>query len=163
MALTNEDLQAIAGLFQPVRDDIYTLKKDQDKMKTDLETRIEQTAQILRSEIQLSEQNLRNEFTTQIAQSEQTLRNEIQLSEQNLKNEFTTQISQSEQNLRNEFTTQISQSEQKLRDGFKLQIQQSEKKLKKTIRSSENLILEEVSRVHHILENHINDKTRHTA
>ena len=87
------------------------------------------------------------------------LLSETQKTEQNLRSEFISQI----QVLRTELHTEVQQTAQILRDEFQTQINQSEQNLRKEIRSSENLILEEVSRVHHILERHMNDKTRHSA
>lgn len=48
-------------------------------------------------------------------------------------------------------------------DNLELQIKQSERILKNEIRNSENLILDEVERVHKILDSHKNDDTKHIA
>ena len=48
-------------------------------------------------------------------------------------------------------------------DRLEMQVKRSERNLKADIIESENLILEEVSRVHHILIDHVNDKSVHTA
>lgn len=48
-------------------------------------------------------------------------------------------------------------------DSIELQIKQTERILKNEIRNSENLILDEVERVHKILDKHKNDDTKHIA
>ena len=48
-------------------------------------------------------------------------------------------------------------------DTIESQIKQSERVLKNEIRNSENLILDEVERVHKILEKHKNDNNKHIA
>lgn len=48
-------------------------------------------------------------------------------------------------------------------DRLEKQIKRTERTLKAEIVESENIILEEVSRVHHILNDHIADKNVHTA
>lgn len=133
MALTNEDLQAIAGLLQPIKDDVHTLKKEQVIMRKELEAKIEHTEHTLRDDFQVQIQSVRTDLQEQI----QTVRTDLQ--------------------------EQIQQTEQKLRKEIHVQAQKTKQYIKKEIRSSENLVLEEVSRVHHILEKHINDETRHTA
>ena len=45
----------------------------------------------------------------------------------------------------------------------RIQVEQTERILKNEIRKSEYLILDEVERVHSLLEEHKNDKTVHTA
>ncbi len=48
-------------------------------------------------------------------------------------------------------------------DNLEVQIKRTERNLKHEIIESENLILDEVERVHHILDKHKEDKTVHTA
>lgn len=48
-------------------------------------------------------------------------------------------------------------------DGVGLQIKLTERTLKNEIRKSESLILDEVERVHMILDEHIHDTNKHTA
>ena len=48
-------------------------------------------------------------------------------------------------------------------DTIESQIKQTERVLKNEIRNSENLILDEVERVHKILERHQNDNSKHIA
>lgn len=48
-------------------------------------------------------------------------------------------------------------------DGVELQIKSTERTLKNEIRKSESLILDEVERVHMILDEHIHDTNKHTA
>ncbi|MGN0710265.1 MAG: hypothetical protein ACI4LO_00790 [Anaerovoracaceae bacterium] len=48
-------------------------------------------------------------------------------------------------------------------DGLELQIQRTENVLRNEIRKSESMVLDEVSRVHHIFEKHIADPHAHTA
>lgn len=48
-------------------------------------------------------------------------------------------------------------------DGVELQIKSTERVLKNQIVKSESLVLDEVERVHMILENHANDAKKHTA
>lgn len=62
MALTNEDLQAIAGLLQtelqPVKEDISTLKQETIELSQridNLELQTKQTEHVLRDEIRKSE------------------------------------------------------------------------------------------------------------
>ena len=50
-----------------------------------------------------------------------------------------------------------------LKKDLQKQIKRTERNLKSEIIDSENLILDEVSRVHHILNEHIEDKTKHIA
>lgn len=58
--------------------------------------------------------------------------------------------------------TQIQPINERL-DSLELQIKQTEHVLKNEIRKSEYLILDEVERVHDILDRHKADKTVHTA
>lgn len=48
-------------------------------------------------------------------------------------------------------------------DALELQIKSTERVLKNEIRKSEALILDEVERVHNILDKHMHDITKHTA
>lgn len=48
-------------------------------------------------------------------------------------------------------------------DGIELQIKSTERNLKNQIMKSESLILDEVERVHMILDDHIHDTKKHTA
>jgi len=48
-------------------------------------------------------------------------------------------------------------------DGLELQIKSTERNLKNQIMKSESLILDEVERVRMILDDHIHDKSKHTA
>lgn len=48
-------------------------------------------------------------------------------------------------------------------DSLELQLKSSERTLKNEIRKSESLILDEVERVHEILDKHKEDTTKHTA
>lgn len=48
-------------------------------------------------------------------------------------------------------------------DGLELQLKLSERNLKNEIKKSESLVLDEVERVHNILEKHINDTRKHSA
>lgn len=48
-------------------------------------------------------------------------------------------------------------------DSLELQVNQTERILKNEIRKSETLILDEVERVHNILDKHQNDTTKQTA
>ena len=50
-----------------------------------------------------------------------------------------------------------------MKSDLQMQIKRTERSLKAEIIDSENLILDEVSRVHHLLNNHIADKSVHTA
>ena len=52
---------------------------------------------------------------------------------------------------------------EKRMDGMELQIRSTERNLKNQIMRSESLILDEVERVHVILDDHIHDTKRHTA
>lgn len=102
MALTNEDLQAIAGLLQtelqPVKEDISTLKQETRALREDVSTLKQET-------IELSQRI----------------------------------------------------------DNLELQTKQTEHVLRDEIRRSEYLILDEVERVHAILDKHKSDTTKHTA
>lgn len=102
MALTNEDLQAIAGLLQtelqPVKEDISTLKQETRALREDVSTLKQET-------IELSQRI----------------------------------------------------------DNLELQTKQMEHVLRDEIRKSEYLILDEVERVHAILDKHKSDITKHTA
>lgn len=52
---------------------------------------------------------------------------------------------------------------EELKEDLQIQIKRTERNLKSEIIDSENLILEEVSRVHRILNEHKADKTKHIA
>lgn len=56
-----------------------------------------------------------------------------------------------------------SRSMKQRMDSLELQLQTTERSLRNEIRKSEALILDEVERVHLILERHMNDTARHTA
>lgn len=102
MALTNEDLQAIAGLLQPIQDDVQGLRSDVQKLKADVQT------------LKKDQAKLRNE-------------------------------------------------QNQIKTDLEAQIRHTELALRAEIRSSENLIIDEVTRVHHILEKHMQDNVRHSA
>lgn len=116
MALTNEDLQAIAGLLQtelqPVKEDISTLKQETRALREDVST--------LKQETGMLKENVSS-----------------------LKQE----------------TIELSQRI----DNLELQTKQMEHVLRDEIRKSEYLILDEVERVHAILDKHKSDTTKHTA
>ena len=57
----------------------------------------------------------------------------------------------------------MDQKLEDLKKDLQKQIKRTERNLKSEIIDSENLILDEVSRVHHILNEHIEDKTKHIA
>lgn len=58
--------------------------------------------------------------------------------------------------------TQMDGLEKRM-DGMELQIRSTERNLKNQIMKSESLILDEVERVHVILDDHIHDTKKHTA
>ena len=57
----------------------------------------------------------------------------------------------------------MDQKLEPIKSELQKQIKRTERNLKSEIIDSENLILDEVSRVHHILNEHIEDKTKHIA
>lgn len=81
MALTNDDLQAIANLFKPVQDDIqmikeeiHTLKKDTTELKGDIQI-LKQDVQILKHETQELKQDVQD-LKNRVTSIEITLENE---------------------------------------------------------------------------------------
>lgn len=48
-------------------------------------------------------------------------------------------------------------------DGLEMQIKHTERTLKNEIHKSESLVLDEVERVHTILDKHMHNKSKHTA
>lgn len=81
MALTNDDLQAIANLFKPVQDDIqmikeeiHTLKKDTTELKGDIQN-LKQDVQILKHETQELKQDVQD-LKNRVTSIEITLENE---------------------------------------------------------------------------------------
>lgn len=81
MALTNDDLQAIANLFKPVQDDIqmikeeiHTLKKDTTELKGDIQN-LKQDVQILKQETQELKQDVQD-LKNRVTSIEITLENE---------------------------------------------------------------------------------------
>ena len=88
MALTNDDLQAIANLFKPIQDDIqmikeeiHTLKKDTTELKGDIQN-LKQDVQILKQETQELKQDV--QF---LKQDVQDLKNRVTSIEITLENE----------------------------------------------------------------------------
>lgn len=116
MALSNEDLQAIASLLQPMNDEIQMIKGELQSVKGEL--------QWVKGELQ----SVKGEV--------QSIKEEVQL---------------------------VKDDQIKLKNDLEMQIKHSECVLKNEIRQSEELILSEVERVHHILDRHKADKTVHTA
>lgn len=81
MALTNDDLQAIANLFKPIQDDIqmikeeiHTLKKDTTELKGDIQN-LKQDVQILKHETQELKQDVQD-LKNRVTSIEITLENE---------------------------------------------------------------------------------------
>ncbi len=81
MALTNDDLQAIANLFKPIQDDIqmikeeiHTLKKDTTELKGDIQI-LKQDVQILKHETQELKQDVQD-LKNRVTSIEITLENE---------------------------------------------------------------------------------------
>ena len=70
-------------------------------------------------------------------------------------------ISELLQQTKEDFSSQLQQ----IREDFSSQLQQTKTELKEDfssqLRQSENMILDEIVRVHHIVEKHINDKAMH--
>ena len=62
--------------------------------------------------------------------------------------------------MENKFDEKFESVEKRF-DSVEIQIKASERMLKNEIRNSEYLILDEVERVHNILEKHIHDTNKH--
>ena len=67
MALTTEDLQAIAGLLHPIKDDIQDLKDDMQVMKDDM--------QVMKDDMQVMKDDMQ-EINRRVKKVELTLENE---------------------------------------------------------------------------------------
>jgi archaellum component FlaC len=81
MALTNDDMKAIANLFKPIQDDIqmikeeiHTLKKDTTELKGDIQI-LKQDVQILKHETQELKQDVQD-LKNRVTSIEITLENE---------------------------------------------------------------------------------------
>ena len=66
------------------------------------------------------------------------------------------------QDMKGEIQT-IKEDQAAMKSELQMQIKRTEQNLRTEIRESENLILQEVSRVHHILNDHIGNQNVHTA
>ncbi len=82
---------------------------------------------------------------------------------QTLKEDLESQLNQSSQSLKGDLESQLKQSSQTLKEDLEAQLKQLEKNLKNEIHKSEYLILDEVERIHDILDKHKEDKSVHTA
>ena len=99
---------------------------------------------------------VKNEIQT-IKGEVQTMKGEIQDMKgeiQDMKGEI--------QDMKGEIQT-IKEDQAAMKSELQMQIKRTEQNLRTEIRESENLILQEVSRVHHILNDHIGNQNVHTA
>ncbi|MCI8874958.1 MAG: hypothetical protein HFI77_02710 [Lachnospiraceae bacterium] len=94
-------------------------------------------------------QDMKGEIQT-IKGEVQTMKGEIQ----DMKGEI--------QDMKGEIQT-IKEDQAAMKSELQMQIKRTEQNLRTEIRESENLILQEVSRVHHILNDHIGNQNVHTA
>lgn len=74
MALTNEDIQAIASLLQPIKDDVQDLKSDVQVLKSDVQV-LKSDVQVLKSDVQVLKNNV-HDLNTRTTNIELTLENE---------------------------------------------------------------------------------------
>ena len=101
-------------------------------------------------------QDMKGEIQT-IKGEVQTMKGEIQDMKgeiQDMKGEI--------QDMKGEIQT-IKEDQAAMKSELQMQIKRTEQNLRTEIRESENLILQEVSRVHHILNDHIGNQNVHTA
>ena len=101
MALTNDDLQAIANLFKPVQDDIQMIKEEIHTLKNDT-TELKQDVQILKQDVQVLKQDVQvlKQETLELKQDVQVLKQDVQV----LKQE-TQELKQDVQVLKNRATS----------------------------------------------------------
>ncbi len=141
MMENNELLQAISNMMDqkldPVKNEIQTIKGEVQTMKGEIQT-IKGEVQTMKGEIQ----DMKGEI--------QDMKGEIQ----DMKGEI--------QDMKGEIQT-IKEDQAAMKSELQMQIKRTEQNLRTEIRESENLILQEVSRVHHILNDHIGNQNVHTA
>ncbi len=134
MMENNELLQAISNMMDQKLDPV---KNEIQDMKGEIQT-IKGEVQTMKGEIQ----TIKGEV--------QTMKGEIQ----DMKGEI--------QDMKGEIQT-IKEDQAAMKSELQMQIKRTEQNLRTEIRESENLILQEVSRVHHILNDHIGNQNVHTA
>ncbi len=134
MMENNELLQAISNMMDQKLDPV---KNEIQDMKGEIQT-IKGEVQTMKGEIQ----TIKGEV--------QTMKGEIQ----DMKGEI--------QDMKGEIQT-IKEDQAAMKSELQMQIKRTEQNLRTETRESENLILQEVSRVHHILNDHIGNQNVHTA
>ena len=130
----NELLQAISNMMD----------QKLDPVKNEIQT-IKGEVQTMKGEIQ----TIKGEVQTMKGEI-QDMKGEIQ----DMKGEI--------QDMKGEIQT-IKEDQAAMKSELQMQIKRTEQNLRTEIRESENLILQEVSRVHHILNDHIGNQNVHTA
>jgi len=141
MMENNELLQAISNMMDQKLDPV---KNEIQDMKGEIQT-IKGEVQIMKGEIQ----TIKGEVQTMKGEI-QDMKGEIQ----DMKGEI--------QDMKGEIQT-IKEDQAAMKSELQMQIKRTEQNLRTEIRESENLILQEVSRVHHILNDHIGNQNVHTA
>ncbi len=134
MMENNELLQAISNMMD----------QKLDPVKNEIQT-IKGEVQTMKGEIQ----TIKGEVQTMKGEI-QDMKGEIQ----DMKGEI--------QDMKGEIQT-IKEDQAAMKSELQMQIKRTEQNLRTEIRESENLILQEVSRVHHILNDHIGNQNVHTA
>ncbi len=141
MMENNELLQAISNMMDqkldPVKNEIQDMKGEIQTIKGEVQT--------MKGEIQ----TIKGEVQTMKGEI-QDMKGEIQ----DMKGEI--------QDMKGEIQT-IKEDQAAMKSELQMQIKRTEQNLRTEIRESENLILQEVSRVHHILNDHIGNQNVHTA
>ncbi len=155
MMENNELLQAISNMMDqkldPVKNEIQDMKGEIQTIKGEVQT-MKGEIQTIKGEVQ----TMKGEIQT-IKGEVQTMKGEIQDMKgeiQDMKGEI--------QDMKGEIQT-IKEDQAAMKSELQMQIKRTEQNLRTEIRESENLILQEVSRVHHILNDHIGNQNVHTA
>lgn len=132
--------------------------------KVFLHVSIEKRSNHKRREIMMENNELLQAISNMMDQKLDPVKNEIQDMKgeiKSIKGEVQTMKGEI-QTIKGEIQT-IKEDQAAMKSELQMQIKRTEQNLRAEIRESENLILQEVSRVHHILNDHIENKNVHTA
>jgi peptidoglycan hydrolase CwlO-like protein len=132
--------------------------------KVFLHVSIEKRSNHKRREIMMENNELLQAISNMMDQKLDPVKNEIQDMKgeiQTIKGEVQTMKGEI-QDMKGEIQT-IKEDQAAMKSELQMQIKRTEQNLRTEIRESENLILQEVSRVHHILNDHIGNQNVHTA
>ena len=139
--------------------------------KVFLHVSIEKRSNHKRREIMMENNELLQAISNMMDQKLDPVKNEIQDMKgeiQTIKGEVQTMKGEIQdmkgeiQDMKGEIQT-IKEDQAAMKSELQMQIKRTEQNLRTEIRESENLILQEVSRVHHILNDHIGNQNVHTA